>query len=76
MRAIKIEECIYIMQELIIVGAGGFGRELLQWVKDINKVKQKWIIRGFIDDNLKALDNYECDYNIIGGIEDWQGTTI
>jgi len=72
MRAIKIEECIYIMQELIIVGAGGFGRELLQWVKDINKVKQKWIIRGFIDDNLKALDNYECDYNIIGRIEDWQ----
>jgi sugar O-acyltransferase (sialic acid O-acetyltransferase NeuD family) len=60
------------MQELIIVGAGGFGRELLQWVKDINRVEQKWIIKGCIDDNLKALDNYECDYNIIGRVEDWQ----
>lgn len=60
------------MRELIIVGAGGFGRELLQWVKDINKVEYKWIIKGFIDDNINALDNYECDYKVIGRIEEWK----
>jgi sugar O-acyltransferase (sialic acid O-acetyltransferase NeuD family) len=60
------------MKELIIVGAGGFGRELLQWVKDINEVEHKWHIKGFIDDNLKALDNIECDYKVIGRIKDWQ----
>jgi sugar O-acyltransferase (sialic acid O-acetyltransferase NeuD family) len=60
------------MKELIIVGAGGFGRELLQWVKDVNKIDTKWKIKGFIDDNLAALDNYECDYKIIGRIDDWQ----
>ncbi len=59
------------MKELIIVGAGGFGRELLHWVKDINKVENKWKIKGFIDDNTKALDNYPCDCEIIGRIEDW-----
>ena len=59
------------MKELILVGAGGFGRELLQWVKDINKVREKWLIKGFIDDNLSALDEMNCDYTIIGSIKDW-----
>lgn len=60
------------MKKIIIVGAGGFGRELLWWIKDINKVEKKWEIAGFIDDNLNALDGYECDYPIIGTIKDWQ----
>ncbi len=60
------------MKEIIIVGAGGFGRELLQWIKDINKVDCKWRIKGFIDDNRKALEGYECDYSVIGKISDWQ----
>lgn len=59
------------MKDLIIVGAGGFGRELLQWIKDINKVEVKWQIKGFIDDNPKALDGIRCDYSIIGSIKDW-----
>lgn len=59
------------MNELIIVGAGGFGRELLQWIKDINKVKPTWTIKGFIDDNLGSLDGFECDYKVIGTISDW-----
>ncbi len=60
------------MKNLIIVGAGGCGREVLQWCKDINKEKETWIISGFIDDDLKALDGYECDYRIIGTIKEWQ----
>lgn len=57
--------------DLIIIGANGFGREVLQWVKDINKVKETWNILGFIDDNLNVLDNFECDYRVIGTIKDW-----
>lgn len=60
------------MKKIIIVGAGGFGRELLWWIKDINKVEKKWEIAGFIDDNPNALDGYDCDYPIIGSIKDWQ----
>ena len=60
------------MKEIIIVGAGGFGRELLQWIKDINKIENRWIIKGFIDDNLSALDNYKCDYKVIGKVKEWQ----
>lgn len=62
------------MKELIVVGAGGFGRELLQWCKDVKKIKSDWDITGFIDDNLSALDGYECDYKVIGTINEWQPT--
>lgn len=60
------------MKDLIIVGAGGFGRELLEWVKDINDIALTWNVLGFIDDNANALDGYQCDYSIIGCISGWQ----
>lgn len=60
------------MKKIIIVGAGGFGRELLQWIKDVNKVTPTWEIAGFIDDNLNALDGVEIDYGVIGTIKDWE----
>ncbi len=59
------------MKDLIIVGASGFGRELVQWVEDINKETPEWNILGFIDDNPNALDGCKCDYGIIGAIQDW-----
>lgn len=59
------------MKDLIIVGASGFGREVLQWVKDFNKLNNCWNIKGFIDDNGQALDGYECDYTVICSIKDY-----
>lgn len=59
------------MKDLVIAGAGGFGRELYQWIKDGNKRKsedEKWRVRGFIDDNLHALDNIECDLEVVDSI--------
>lgn len=58
--------------DLIIVGASGFGREVLQIVKDINREKPTWNVLGFLDDNPNALDGYECDYGVIGSIKRWE----
>ncbi|MEC1781329.1 PglD-related sugar-binding protein [Schinkia azotoformans] len=44
------------MKDLIIVGAGGHGREVLEWILDINEVKPTWNVLGFIDDDEKKLD--------------------
>lgn len=60
------------MKNLIILGANGFGREVLQWAKDIIRIKEDWTIKGFIDDNLSALDGYACDKKILGTIKDWE----
>ena len=63
------------MNKIYIVGAGGFGRELLWWIKDINRKKSTWEIVGFLDDDPHALDGYECDYDIVGSIKDWTPKT-
>lgn len=60
------------MRRIIVVGAGGFGREILMWVKDINAVNLTWEIAGFIDDNPAALDGVACDYGVVGSIQDWR----
>lgn len=60
------------MKDLIIVGAGGFGREALYIALAMNKNNQEWNIKGFIDDNIHALDEVNCNYHILGSISEWQ----
>lgn len=59
------------MKNLLFVGAGGLGRELLQWAKDVNEVEETWRIKGFLDDNPSKLDGLDCDYGVIGSVRDW-----
>ena len=59
------------MKDLIIIGAGGLGRELLQWIKDSNIKDLVWNIKGFIDDNSNLLANIKCSHTIIGTVQDW-----
>ena len=40
------------MNEIVIVGAGAFGREVVWLIERINKVNNQWKIKGFIDDNI------------------------
>ncbi len=58
------------MTDIIIVGAGGCGREVADWIEDINKIQETWNILGFIDDNKDALKNVPCRYGIIDCITD------
>lgn len=60
------------MKNLIIVGAGGCGREILQWAKEINSFKKRWQIKGFIDDNLNALEGKVCDKRVLSSIDGYQ----
>jgi sugar O-acyltransferase (sialic acid O-acetyltransferase NeuD family) len=60
------------MKDLIIAGAGGFGREALALAKTLNSIEPQWNIRGFINDVPDALDGVKCSHGIIGTIKDWQ----
>lgn len=40
-----------MMNDLIIIGASGFGHEVAWLVERINKVNPAWKLLGFIDDN-------------------------
>ena len=60
------------MQNVVIVGASGFGRELLSVIEWINSITPTWHVVGFLDDNLQALDGFDIPYKVLGCINDWQ----
>ncbi|GAB2957897.1 acetyltransferase [Hymenobacter coalescens] len=44
------------VRPLVIVGAGGLGREVLMLVRQINEVELRWNVLGFYDDQRPAHD--------------------
>lgn len=62
------------MKDLIIIGAGGYGREVIQWATDCNRLTPRWNILGFLDPNPAALRETRCPYPILGTDEDWTPT--
>lgn len=60
------------MKDIVIIGAGGFAREVAWLIEDINKKKQQWNLLGFIDDNIKLQKKEINGYKVIGTIEDYQ----
>jgi len=59
------------MKDLYIVGAGGLGRKLFVCLRRLNE-NGRWNIKGFLDDNEKALESVKCDLSIVGSISGWQ----
>lgn len=58
------------MYNIVIVGAGGFGREVYILAKDtFPNIKYK--IKGFLDDNLRVLDDYSMDIRVISNIDSY-----
>lgn len=59
------------MKNLIIIGAGGMGRTMFDMAQESYGYKTEFIIKGFIDDNLAALDHFMNYPSIIGTITDY-----
>lgn len=61
------------MKDLVIVGCGGFGREVLDVVDAINDVQPQWRVLGFVDDAPTARDIELVNrrsHSILGGVSD------
>lgn len=59
------------MNQLIIVGAGGFGREVAHWATQNPGNGLEFNIRGFLDDNLDALKSFKNYPPVLGTIADY-----
>ena len=57
------------MKDIVIIGAGGFGREVAWLIEDINKVNEEWKIIGFVDDNESIQGTDINGYKVVGNIE-------
>lgn len=60
------------MNKLIIVGAGGMGRTVYGIALESVGYGTAFIIKGFIDDDIHALDSYLSYPPIIGRISDYE----
>lgn len=57
------------MKELIIVGAGGFGREVAWLVERINAKEKRWNLLGFVDDANERQGMVLNSYPVLGGCD-------
>lgn len=57
------------MKDLVIIGAGGLGRETAWLVERINQREQLWNVLGFIDDKEEMQDKMVNGYKVIGNCE-------
>ncbi|WP_400192082.1 acetyltransferase [Hymenobacter sp. B81] len=60
---------------LVIVGAGGFGREVLMLVRQLNEMRQQWDVLGFYDDQPPADADRLHDLPWLGTVADLNATT-
>lgn len=62
------------MEEIIIIGAGGFGREVKMLIDQINFKEEKFKILGFIDDSINR-GSIVNGIEVLGGISYLEGIT-
>ena len=60
------------MKNLIIIGAGGMGRCVYCIAENSIGYGTEFTIKGFLDDNLKALDGFKGYEPVLSGITDYQ----
>lgn len=59
------------MKDLVIIGAGGMGRTIYDIARECVGYGDKFEVKGFIDDNIKALDGFNNYPPILGTINDY-----
>jgi sugar O-acyltransferase (sialic acid O-acetyltransferase NeuD family) len=57
------------MRDIVIIGAGGFGREVKWLIDEINRNSPQWNFLGFVDDGLEV--GSDIFGNVILGDIDW-----
>lgn len=59
-------------KKIIIVGAGGFGREVFTWIADSRADYPDWDVIGYIDDDKNVLRGFKYDTPILSSIQDYK----
>lgn len=57
---------------VLIIGAGGWGREVLAQMQGDPAHNTTWTIKGFLDNRTHILDKLDCDVQIVGSPLDYE----
>lgn len=58
------------MKDIVIIGAGGVGKETALLIKQINENKLTWNLLGFVDDNVELQNKYINGIKVICNVEE------
>ena len=58
-----------MLKDIIIIGAGGVGRETALIIESINEHKEEWNLLGFVDDDENIQGKLINGYNVLGKLE-------
>ncbi len=56
-------------RDLVIIGAGGFGREVLQYARDAQSSAWPYRVLGFLNDDPAALEGFSVDVEVLGPVD-------
>jgi sugar O-acyltransferase (sialic acid O-acetyltransferase NeuD family) len=59
-------------QQLIIVNAGKFGREVFSWAQQAIKAGTPWVVKGFLDDRSDLLREFHHGAPILSSAESYE----
>lgn len=57
------------MKNIVIIGAGDLGKEIVWLIEDINRIKPTYLISGFLDDDEQKHGKEFCWYKVLGGLD-------
>jgi sugar O-acyltransferase (sialic acid O-acetyltransferase NeuD family) len=60
------------VKSLVIIGARGFGREIVDFSKHCIGYNKEFVIKGFLDDNFDALKEFKNYPPILSSVEDYE----
>jgi sugar O-acyltransferase (sialic acid O-acetyltransferase NeuD family) len=58
------------MKDIIILGAGGLGQEIVWLIEEINDYQKEWNILGYLDSHPSVKDMTLIGYPVLGPFED------
>lgn len=59
------------MKNLLIIGARGFGRDIYYLASQCSDYQNEFVIKGFLDDKVDALDEFKSYQPIVDSVEDY-----
>ena len=55
-----------MIRDIVIIGAGGWAKEITFLIQDINMEEKTWNLLGYLEKNNDNVGDIICDYEIIG----------
>ncbi len=59
------------MKRVLILGAGGFGREMYYWLLQHPDCGRTWEVGGFLDDRKEALAGFGLPVGVVSAVKDY-----